>query len=394
MRKKLIILFSILFVVTFAIIILSSIKISEISLNDLTLREKIGQMLMVYYNGDEIDDTLIDSLKENQPGGFIITGANLNYYLKSKKFISGLNKYLKLDMIIAVDQEGGTVQRLYDISDKKATFIPNMHDVGVLNNKDISYKIGNIIGSETGSIGCNAVFGPVLDIGDYNISAMGKRLISDDKDIVISNGMEIFKGIEDTGLISIVKHFPGIGSTADDTHNNEISIVNKTYDELYNTDLQPFITAINNNVSMIMIGHSSYPKITGDDLPASLSSQIINDILRTKLGYDGVVIIDAVNMGALASNYSEKYIYTTAINAGVDMFIMPNGSKRVIDLIEKEVLNGSIDESKINESVKRILKIKNKKKLNEFQILDDYGSIENKKFICEHFSNYCSYNKK
>ena len=147
--------------------------------------------------------------------------------MKSKKFISGLNKYLKLDMIIAVDQEGGTVQRLYDISDKKATFIPNMHDVGVLNNKDISYKIGNIIGSETGSIGCNAVFGPVLDIGDYNISAMGKRLISDDKDIVISNGMEIFKGIEDTGLISIVKHFPGIGSTADDTHNNEISIVNK-----------------------------------------------------------------------------------------------------------------------------------------------------------------------
>ncbi len=221
---------------------------------------------------------------------------------------------------------------------------------------------------------------------------MGKRLISDDKDIVISNGMEIFKGIEDTGLISIVKHFPGIGGTSDDTHDNEISIVNKTYDELYNTDLQPFITAINNNVSMIMVGHSSYPKITGDDLPASLSSKIINDILRTKLGYDGVVIIDAVNMGALASNYSEKYIYTTAINAGVDIFIMPNGSKRVIDLIENEVNNGNVSEETINKAVSRILKLK-KERLSKRLPNDKYGLKENKKFICDNFIDYCSYNK-
>lgn len=388
--KKKIILIIIVFCIVILCVLFSGSNVKTIE--DMTLREKIGQMLMVYYNSDEADVDLIESLKENQPGSFIVTGDNLTEYNKIKKFIASLNKYSNVPMIIAVDQEGGPVQRLYDISDKKATFIPNMHDVGVLNSKDISYKIGNIIGSEAGSIGCNAVFGPVLDIGDYNISAMGKRLISDDKDIVISNGMEIFKGIEDTGLISIVKHFPGIGSTSDDTHDNEISIVNKTYDELYNTDLQPFITAINNNVSMIMIGHSSYPKITGDDLPASLSSKIINDILRTKLGYDGVVIIDAVNMGALASNYSEKYIYTTAINAGVDIFIMPNGSKRVIDLIENEVKNGNISEETINKAVSRILKLK-KERLNKRLSNDKYGLKENKKFICDNFNDYCSYNK-
>ncbi len=388
--KKKIILIIIVFCIVILCVLFSGSNVKTIE--DMTLREKIGQMLMVYYNSDEADADLIDSLKENQPGSFIVTGNNLTEYNKIKKFIASLNKYSNVPMIIAVDQEGGPVQRLYDISDKKSTFIPNMHDVGVLNNKDISYKIGNIIGSEAGSIGCNAVFGPVLDIGDYNISAMGKRLISDDKNVVISNGMEIFKGIEDTGLISIVKHFPGIGGTSDDTHDNEISVVNKTYDELYNTDLQPFITAINNNVSMIMIGHSSYPKITGDDLPASLSSRIINDILRTKLGYDGVVIIDAVNMGALASNYSEKYIYTTAINAGVDIFIMPNGSKRVIDLIENEVNNGNISEETINKSVSRILKLK-KEGLSKRLPNDKYGLKENKKFICDNFSDYCSYNK-
>lgn len=388
--KKKIILIIIVFCIVILCVLFSGSNVKTIE--DMTLREKIGQMLMVYYNSDEADADLIDSLKENQPGSFIVTGDNLTEYNKIKKFIASLNKYSNVPMIIAVDQEGGPVQRLYDISDKKSTFIPNMHDVGVLNNKDISYKIGNIIGSEAGSIGCNAVFGPVLDIGDYNISAMGKRLISDDKNIVISNGMEIFKGIEDTGLISIVKHFPGIGGTSDDTHDNEISVVNKTYDELYNTDLQPFITAINNNVSMIMVGHSSYPKITGDDLPASLSSKIISDILRTKLGYDGVVIIDAVNMGALASNYSEKYIYTTAINAGVDIFIMPNGSKRVIDLIEKEVNNGNISEETINKSVSRILKLK-KERLSKRLPNDKYGLKENKKFICDNFNDYCSYNK-
>lgn len=388
--KKKIILIIIVFCIVILCVLFSGSNVKTIE--DMTLREKIGQMLMVYYNSDEADADLIDSLKENQPGSFIVTGDNLTEYNKIKKFIASLNKYSNVPMIIAVDQEGGPVQRLYDISDKKSTFIPNMHDVGVLNNKDISYKIGNIIGSEAGSIGCNAVFGPVLDIGDYNISAMGKRLISDDKNVVISNGMEIFKGIEDTGLISIVKHFPGIGGTSDDTHDNEISVVNKTYDELYNTDLQPFITAINNNVSMIMVGHSSYPKITGDDLPASLSSRIINDILRTKLGYDGVVIIDAVNMGALASNYSEKYIYTTAINAGVDIFIMPNGSKRVIDLIENEVNNGNISEETINKSVSRILKLK-KERLSKRLPNDKYGLKENKKFICDNFNDYCSYNK-
>lgn len=388
--KKKIILIIIVFCIVILCVLFSGSNVKTIE--DMTLREKIGQMLMVYYNSDEADADLIDSLKENQPGSFIVTGDNLTEYNKIKKFISSLNKYSTIPMIIAVDQEGGPVQRIYDISDKKATFIPNMHDVGVLNNKDISYKIGNIIGSEAGSIGCNAVFGPVLDIGDYNISAMGKRLISDDKNVVISNGMEIFKGIEDTGLISIVKHFPGIGGTSDDTHDNEISVVNKTYDELYNIDLQPFITAINNNVSMIMVGHSSYPKITGDDLPASLSSKIINDILRTKLGYDGVVIIDAVNMGALASNYSEKYIYTTAINAGVDIFIMPNGSKRVIDLIENEVNNGNISKETIDKAVSRILKLK-KERLSKRLPNDKYGLKENKKFICDNFSDYCSYNK-
>lgn len=378
--------------IVFITIFLLCNKEKELSIDNMSLREKIGQMLMVYYNLDEVDEDLITSLKENNPGGFILTGANLISYDRTRKFISDLYKYGGKNMIVAVDQEGGSVQRLYDIKDKKATFIPNAYDIGSLNDKSVSYKIGNIIGTEVSSIGANAVFSPVLDIGDYKTSAMGKRMISDDKDIVISNASEIYKGIIDNDVISIVKHFPGIGDTVDDTHDSKVSIVNKTYEELYNTDLQPFIKLINEGVEVIMVGHSSYPKITNDNLPASLSSVIVNDILRNELKFDGVVMIDAVNMGTISNNYSEKDIYVKAINAGVNMFIMPNGSKRVIDLIEKAVKSGEIDEKMIDDSAKRIVDLRNKIS-NKNKFNNNFGLSINKKFICEKFHDYCIYNE-
>ncbi len=360
---------------------------------DMTLREKIGQMLMVYYTLDEIDDDLINSLKENQPGGFIVTVDNLKEYKKSKKFISSLNKYVGIDMIIAVDQEGGSVQRLMDISDIKATVLPSMYYVGKLNNTDTSYEVGNIISSEVASLGINAVFSPVVDIGNYKTSAMGDRLISNDTDIVTNNALSIYKGIESNNVISIAKHFPGLGDAAVDTHDNKITIVNKTKEELYDRELKPFVKLIDSGIDMIMVGHASYPKITGDNTPASLSKTIVTDLLINELSFNGIVIADAINMGAIASNYNESDTYIKAINAGVNMFVMPNGSKRVIDLIEKEVMNGNIDENKINESVIRILNVKKKRKLNEFRVLNKYGLTENKKFICNTFSSYCSYNK-
>lgn len=378
--------------IVFITIFLLCNKEKELSIDNMSLREKIGQMLMVYYNIDEVDEDLIKSLEENKPGGFILTGANLISYDRTRKFISDLYKYGGKNMIVAVDQEGGSVQRLYDIKDKKATFIPNAYEIGKLNDKSVSYKIGNIIGTEVSSIGANAVFSPVLDIGDYKTSAMGKRMISDDKDIVISNASEIYKGIIDNDVISIVKHFPGIGDTVDDTHDSKVSIVNKTYEELYNTDLQPFIKLINEGVEVIMVGHSSYPKITNDNLPASLSSVIVNDILRSELKFDGVVMIDAVNMGTISNNYSEKDIYVKAINAGVNMFIMPNGSKRVIDLIEKAVKSGEIDEKMIDDSAKRIVDLRNKIS-NKNKFNNNFGLSINKKFICEKFHDYCIYNE-
>ena len=390
MKKNIILIIVVSFIIVL-LVIFSRTK--DKSIEDMTLREKIGQMLMVYYTLDEIDDDLIKSLKENQPGGFIVTIDNLKKYQKARKFVSSLNKYVDVEMIIAIDQEGGSVQRLMEISDVKASVLPSMHDVGMINDNNISYEIGNILSSEVASLGINAVFSPVVDIGNYETSAIGKRLISNDVDTVVNNSYAIYKGIESNGVISIAKHFPGLGDVNVDTHDNTITIVNKTKDELYERELKPFIKLINSGIDMIMVNHASYPEITGDNLPASMSKTIVNDLLVNELKFNGIIIADAINMGAIVSNYSEVESYVKAINAGVNMFIMPNGSKRVIDLIEKEVLNGNIDESKIDESVNRILYVKKKRQLKNFKLLNKYGSNENKKFICEHFSNYCSYNR-
>ena len=133
-------------------------------------------------------------------------------------------------------------------------------------------------------------------------------------------------------------------------YNVGLPIINKTYAELKNEKLVPFINAINNNAKIIMVGHLALPKITGDNTPATLSKKIITDILKDDLGYKGLVITDALNMGALTKNYTDEEIYVRAINAGCDLLLMPNGSKKAIEIIKK-----NIDEDRINESVRKIL---------------------------------------
>ncbi|MBQ8235023.1 MAG: hypothetical protein IJZ36_05530 [Bacilli bacterium] len=347
-----------------------SYNLDNVKVEDMSLREKIGQMLVVYYSNDYIDEYLINSLKENQPGGFIITQYNFTNFKRAKNFITSLNNYTKLPMFITIDQESKDVQRLIDIEDIKSTRLPDMSSLEINNDDTYSYNIGKIIGEEVRSLGINTVYSPCIDTGDSKTSPMGDRLISKNPNIVSRHGSLIAKGIIDSNVIPVYKHFPGIGDTLVDTH-DDIPVINKTKEELYNYELIPFIDAINNGANMIMVGHASYPNLTNNNIPASLSKEIITDLLRNELGYNGIVITDAINMGALVNSYNEKDIYAYGINAGVDMFIMPNGSKRVITLIEELVYDGVIDEALIDRAVNRILKVK-KEFLSNFTPLDDY----------------------
>jgi len=358
-------------------------KMSEMSLD-----EKIGQMLMIYDYSKEMNDKLETEIKEVQPGGFIVFGPNFTDYDKTKELIANISSLTEIPMLIAVDEEGGKVQRLKSLKNVSVTDIPDMTTLGKTGSENLAYEVGKIIGTEVSTLGINTVFGPVLDVGPKN-SSLSDRLISSDKNIVKKLGVKIGEGIESVNVLPVYKHFPGIGNSTIDSH-LDLPLIKATKDELFENELVSFKEAIKSGSSMIMVGHAAYPNVTGSNVPASLSSIIINDILRGELGFKGVVVSDALNMKAVTNNYSEKEIYEMAINAGCDILLMPKEPKKTVKIIKELINENKVTLKQIDESVERILYLKYFK-INDFEILDkSYLGTEESKKIVEEIKNYDS----
>jgi len=358
-------------------------KMSEMSLD-----EKIGQMLMIYDYSKEMNDKLETEIKEVQPGGFIVFGPNFTDYDKTKELIANISSLTEIPMLIAVDEEGGKVQRLKSLKNVSVTDIPDMTTLGKTGSENLAYEVGKIIGTEVSTLGINTVFGPVLDVGPKN-SSLSDRLISSDKNIVKKLGVKIGEGIESVNVLPVYKHFPGIGNSTIDSH-LDLPLIKATKDELFENELVSFKEAIKSGSSMIMVGHAAYPNVTGSNIPASLSSVIINDILRGELGFKGVVVSDALNMKAVTNNYSEKEIYEMAINAGCDILLMPKEPKKTVKIIKELINENKVTLKQIDESVERILYLKYFK-INDFEILDkSYLGTEESKKIVEEIKNYDS----
>ncbi len=327
-------------------------KIEKI-LNDMTIEEKIAQMFIVYYNKNTVDDELKELIVNTKPGGFILMQENYTTYNKTKKFISDIKKYSEIPPIISTDQEGGIVQRLQYLSDVNPTYIPYMYNLGKTKNQELAYNVGKVIAEELRTLGINVTYAPVVDVySNKNNTVIGKRSFSTDTTTVSKMAISLATGLEDNKVIATYKHFPGHGDTATDSHIN-VPIINKTIQELSETELVPFLSAIHNDAKIIMIGHIALPKITNNNTPATLSKEIVTGILKDKLQYQGLIITDALNMGAITKNYSEKEVYTKAVEAGVDLLLMPKDLKKGINIIKE-----NISEERINESVRKILKFK------------------------------------
>lgn len=368
MKKKFIILF--IFIITILTGCSNNKKVSNkdfeklsieekvnYKMDNLSIDEKIAQMLIVYYIGDEYDENLSNIIKEVKPGGFILMSDNITTYDRTLNFVKGMQNDSDIPMIISTDEEGGSVQRIKGIRDISVTDIPYMYYLGQTKDKNLAYKVGEIIANELRTIGVNLTYAPVMDIySNPNNTVIGKRSFGSDPNTVYDMATSLKNGIEDNLVNTCIKHFPGHGDTETDSH-FEIPIINKTLDELENSDLLPFIKSIN-DTNMIMVGHIALPKITNSSIPASLSKEIVTDLLKNKYNYRGLVITDALNMRSLTNNYSDKEIYTMAINAGVDLLLMPNGSKNAIKYIKEAIDDEEIDINTINESVRKILTYK------------------------------------
>ncbi len=355
-------------------------ELVEQQMDQMSLEEKIAQMFLISYRSDEMDSNLQRQL-QYKPGGFILFQENFTSYSKTIQFIEEIEKTAEIPMWIAIDQEGGRVQRIKALEDVHATEIPPMMDLGKTNQSELAYEVGKVLAKELQVFGIHMNFAPVLDVVENEQNkVIGNRSFGADVKLVSKMGIAVARGLEENGVIPVYKHFPGHGSTITDSH-SDLPVLTKSKEELLASDWIPFQNAIENNAEVIMVGHLAIPSITGDATPATLSKAIVTDLLKQEMGFQGLVVSDALNMGALVNHYSEKEIYCLAIQAGVDLLLMPNDLERAIFYVKEGIQEGRVSLEQINTSVRKILMLKNKKINKKRQPKEILGSIAHRQII-------------
>ncbi len=332
----------------------------------LSLEEKIGQMMFVGIEGTSLTEMEKKLITNYHVGGVILFKENLTDPEQAVQLINELkqlNEQNEIPLFIGVDQEGGRITRLPG----NWADIPTNETIGKMNNPAFANEIGSFLGQQVNAFGFNVNFAPVLDVNSNpNNPIIGDRSFGNNADIVSNLGLETMEGIASHGVVPVIKHFPGHGDTGVDSH-LELPTVNKTKEELYNLELQPFIQAINNGADMVMVAHILLPHLDSE-YPSSMSKAVITDLLRNELQYDGVVITDDMTMKAISDNYLLKQAAVQSINAGTDIIMVAHDvadMMTVMDGIKTAVVNGEISEDRIDESVERIKQLKSKYNLTD-----------------------------
>ena len=324
-------------------------------LGNMSLSEKIGQMLMIdYRNFLEMNTDLEKLLMKYNHGGFTLFKSNIANFKQTKRLLSEIKNIGNIPVMISVDQEGGRVQRL----DGRVGFKkhPPMSEIGKTNDEEIAFELGKKMGNELKSIGVDMNFAPTLDIfSNLQNKVISDRAFGNDGELVKKMGLAYADGLSSAKIIPVVKHFPGHGDTNMDSH-IDLPEVDKSLDELKKLELIPFIEAIKRGIPAMMVAHISVPKL--DVIPSSLSKIVIYNLLRKDLGYNGIVITDSLKMKALSRYFTNEQIYLRSIEAGNDILLMPQSIDEAHNVIYQNVNNGKISMDRIDESVYRILNIK------------------------------------
>lgn len=338
----------------------------RVQMKNMSLEEKIGQLVMAgidEYTNDNHSQSLIVNY---HVGGFVLLKQNIrdaNQMLSLINSLKETNSVNKIPLFLSIDEEGGRISRMPG----EFTKIPTSQQIGTLNDEGLSYQIGSIIGEELRSFGLNMNFAPVLDVNSNPRNpVIGDRAFGDEPGLVSRLGIQTMKGLQEQNIISVVKHFPGHGDTSVDSHMG-LPAVNHDLDRLKSLELVPFAAAIENKVDVIMTAHILLPKIDGDH-PASFSSRIISELLRKDMNFEGVVITDDLTMGAIVENYDIGEVAVESIKAGSDMILVCHDypkEEAVIQALQQAAETGDISLDRIDQSVYRILKLKEKYALSD-----------------------------
>lgn len=358
----------------------------EEELQRMTLREKIGQLFYVrpealdttiHYNSSGGIDNAVDDIykiklqgvnetmqavNEKYPvGGIILYAHNINDEKQLAKFIQQIRE-LKGSPLLCIDEEGGRVARIANNPNFNVEKFESMDAIGQTGDPGKAYYCGNTIGTYLKYYGFDIDFAPVADVNTNpeNI-VIGKRAFSDDPHVAAPMVVAYLQGLKDAGITGCIKHFPGHGDTTADTHFGYAQSL-KTWDEMMNCEMITFQAGIDWGCEIIMTAHIGTPNVTGTETPATMSSLILQDKLRGVLGYRNIIVTDAMEMGAITQQYTCEEATVGCILAGADIVLGPQNFIKAFDAIVAAVENGTITESRIDQSVRRILSLKKQRR--------------------------------
>ena len=334
-------------------------------LSGMTLDEKIWQMFFVtpesltgVSNVIQAGETTQKALELQPVGGVIYFKNNIKTSEQLIEMLSTTQSYSEIPLFLGVDEEGGRVVRVSGNTDMDLPQIPPMLEVGDIGDVEYAQKIGEVVGAYLYSYGFNVDFAPVADIvTNSKNTEIGDRSFSSDPIIASKMVAAFTNGLHNENMASVLKHFPGHGSTQNDSHNGYSESM-RTLDEMRDSDFAPFISGIDAGAEFVLVSHMSAINVDSSALPASLSKIIITDILRSELGFEGIVITDSLEMGAITNQYSSGESAVLAIEAGVDMLLIPAQMTLAFSALKDAVMSGRLSEARIDKSVTRIINTK------------------------------------
>ena len=325
----------------------------------MTIRDTVGQLVMVGFQGTELSRTFLDWLEEYRPGGVILFSRNLEDPEQVARLTNTLQEHtFNPPLLIAIDEEGGRVSRL----PRGFTTFPAASRVAACHASDVAYEMAGVTAQELRAVGINMNLAPVLDVNSNPANPIiGDRAYGTQPEQVCTYGMAVMQGLEDHGIIPCGKHFPGHGDTMTDSH-HVLPVVEADRARLDAVELEPFRQAIRRGLPTVMTAHVRYPALDAE-APATLSPSILTDLLRSRLGFEGVTLTDDMEMRAILDHQPIGEASVRAVQAGADMVVICHQQEQqgeAIAAIEHALERGELSWERLTASVARIQALKDK----------------------------------
>jgi beta-N-acetylhexosaminidase len=360
----------------------------------MTLDEKAGQLLMPWMLGDfapegsEDFERMAEAVRDDGVGGVIVSVGSPSEVAAK---INNLQSLAKYPLLVGSDLESGAGYRMRgavylpnNIELGGATLFPSLMAVGATGDDSLAWEVGRVTAVEARAVGVHLPFAPVLDVNNSpDNPVIGTRSFGEDPEEVARLGSAFVRGLQEHGAVATGKHFPGHGDTGVDSH-VDLPVIRVDRERLNRVELHPFRAAVDAGMGAVMSAHVSIPSVTGSaSMPATLSPAVLSDLLRGEMGFEGLIVTDAMNMAAITRRFGARDAVVRALEAGADIILMPDDPHGARESLVAAVRSGRVSEARLDRSVARILELKERMGLDRERYTDISG-IHRKVGIPEH----------